>query len=93
MARKRHSDEDVLKLLREIEVHLAAGMDVQSARRTSGISGATYYTWRKKFGGMGRPQLAELKALEKKNRRLKKIVAELEMDKLILKESLSFLKP
>lgn len=46
---------------------------------------ATYYTWRKKFGGMGRSQLAELKALEKENSRLKKIVADLELDKLVLK--------
>ena len=93
MARKRHSDEEALKLLREIEVHLASGMDVPSACRQSGISDATYYTWRKKFGGMGRPQLAELKALEKENKRLKAIVAELELDKLILKENLDFLKP
>lgn len=93
MARKRHSDEEALKLLREIEVHLAGGNDVPSACRRAGISDATYYTWRKKFGGMGRPQLAELKALEKENKRLKAIVAELELDKLILKESLDFLKP
>jgi putative transposase len=52
MARKRHSDEDILKLLREIEVHLASGSDVAAACRTAGISDATYYTWRKKFGGM-----------------------------------------
>jgi hypothetical protein len=58
-----------------------------------GISDATYYTWRKKFGAMGRSQLSELKALGKENARLKKIVAELELDKLILKESLDFLKP
>jgi putative transposase len=68
MARKRHSDEDILKLLREIEVKLANGSDVQSACR-----------------GMG--------GLEKENTRLKKIVAELELDKLILKESMTYLKP
>lgn len=93
MARKRHSDEDILKLLREIELNLAAGNDVVSACRSVGISDATYYNWRKRFGGMGRSQLSELKALEKENGRLKKIVAELELDKLILKESLDFLKP
>ena len=93
MSRKRHSDEDILRLLREIEVHLASGSDVPSACRAAGISDATYYTWRKKFGGMGRSQLSELKALEKENQRLKKIVAGLELDKLILKESLDFLKP
>ena len=93
MARKRYSDEDCLKLLRGIEVQLASGSDVPSACRAVGISDATYYSWRKKFGSMGRSQLAELKALDKENQRLKKIVADLELDKLILKESLDFLKP
>jgi putative transposase len=93
MARKRYSDEDILKLLREIELNLAAGNDVVSACRSVGISDATYYNWRKRFGGMGRSQLSELKSLEKENGRLKKIVAELELDKLILKENLDFLKP
>ena len=93
MARKRYSDEDCLKLLREIELKLASGSDVSSAGRAAGISEATYYAWRKKFGSMGRSQLAELKALEKENQRLKKVVADLELDKLILKESLDFLKP
>jgi len=93
MARKRYSDEDILKLLREIELNLASGNDVVSACRSVGISDATYYNWRKRFGGMGRSQLSELKSLEKENGRLKKIVAELELDKLILKESLDFLKP
>ena len=93
MARKRYSDEDVLKLLREIEVHLASGSDVVSACRSVGVSDATYYNWRKRFGGMCKSQLSELRALEKENSRLKKIVAELELDKLTLKESLDFLKP
>ena len=61
--------------------------------RTAGVSDATYYTWRKRFGGMGRSEMANLKALQKENDRLKKIVAELELDKLILKESLDYLKP
>ena len=93
MARKRHSDEDVLRLLREIELNLASGSDVASACRSACVSDATYYKWRKRFGGMGKSQLAELKALQKENERLKKIVATLELDKLILKESLDFLKP
>ena len=93
MSRKRYSDEDILKLLREIELNLSSGSNVQSACRAVGVSDATYYNWRKRFGGMGRSQLSELKALEKENSRLKKIVAELELDKLILKESLDFLKP
>ena len=93
MALKRYSDEDILRLLREIEVSLADGLAVVSACRKAGVSDATYYTWRKKFGGVGRTQLAEKKALEKENARLKRIVADLELDKLILKETLDYLKP
>jgi transposase-like protein len=93
MARKRYSDEDALKLLREIDVHLHDGLDVVGACRKAGISDKTYYYWRKKLGGLGRPQLSEMKALKKENERLKKIVADLQLDKLILKESLDYLKP
>jgi putative transposase len=66
MARKRYSDEDILKLLREIELALASGHDVATACRSVGISDATYYNWRKRFGGMARSQLSEMKALRKK---------------------------
>ena len=52
MARKRYSDEDALKVLREIDVHLHDGLDVVSSCRKAGISDKTYYHWRKKFGGM-----------------------------------------
>jgi putative transposase len=93
MARKRFSDEDVLNLLRQIDLDLASGADVEMARRKAGISDATYYKWRKRFGGMARSQLQEFKTLEKENSRLKRIVADLELDKLILKESLDYLKP
>jgi len=93
MARKRYSDEDALKILREIDVHLHDGLDVVGACRKAGISDKTYYYWRKKFDGLGRTQLSEMKALKKENERLKKIVADLQLDKLILKESLDYLKP
>lgn len=93
MARKRFKDEDVLNLLRQIEIDLSSGSDVASACRKAGISDASYYTWRKKFGGMAKSQLQEKKALEKENQRLKKILADLELDKLILKETLDYLKP
>ena len=90
---ERHPDEDISKLLREFEPKLTAGNDLGSACRSVGISDATYYNWRKRFGGMGRSQLSELKSLEKENARLKKIVTEFELDKLILKESLNYPKP
>ena len=88
MARKRYSDEDILKLLREIEVHIHGGMHVVSACRKAVVSDKTYYGWRRKYGGMNRAWLSEMKSLVKENQRLKKIVADLELDKLILKESL-----
>ena len=50
MARKRYNEEDIMRLLREIEVHLHGGMDVLSACRTAGISDKTYYGWRKRYG-------------------------------------------
>ena len=59
MARKRHSDEDILKLLREIEVHINGGMDVVSACPKAGFTDIPYCGWRKKFGGMGWSQLSE----------------------------------
>ena len=67
-------------------------MDIVSTRRTAGISDKTYYGWRKRYGGVGLAKLSEFKGLEKENQRLKKILAELELDKLILKESLDYLK-
>ena len=93
MARKRYSDEDALQLLGEIDVHLHDGLEVVSACRKAGISDRTYCYWRKKFGGVSKSQLAEKKALEKENARLNRIVADLELDKLILKETLDYLKP
>jgi len=82
-----------LNLLRQIELSLDSGADVATACRSAGVSDATYYNWRKKYSGMGKSQLREMKELEKQNSQLKKIVAELELDQLILKESLDFLKP
>ena len=93
MARKRYSDEDALGVLCEIDVHLHDGLDVVSSCRKAGISDKTYYYWRKKFGGIGRSQLSEMRVLRKENERLKKILTELQHDKLIPKESLDYLKP
>lgn len=72
MAGKRYSEEDILRLLREIEVDIHGGMDVVRACRTAGVSDKTYYGWRKKFGGMGRSHLSQMKSLKKENDRLKK---------------------
>jgi hypothetical protein len=69
MAQKRYNEEDILRLLREIKVHLHGGMDVASACRTACISDKTYYGWRKRYGGIGRAKLTEFKALEKEGYR------------------------
>ena len=79
--------------MREIDVHLHDGLDVVSFCRKAGNSDKTYYHWRKKFGGLGRSQLSGMRALRKENESLKKILTELQLDKLILKESLDYLKP
>ena len=71
MVRKRVWDEDILRLLCEIELSLASGADVATACRTAGVRDATYCTWRKRFDGMGRSEMANLKALQKENDRLK----------------------
>lgn len=92
MAGQWHSDEDVLKLLREIELKLTAGSDVASACRSVGISDATYYNWRKRFGRMERSQFSEMRCLENENVRLKKVVAERELEKLTLEESVADLE-
>ena len=78
----------MLKILREIEFHLYDGLDVVSSCREAWISDKTYCYWRKRFGEMGRSQLSEVRALRKENEQLTKILAELQLDKLVLKESL-----
>lgn len=93
MARKYQSDEDIFKLLHEIVVHVLIGMDVVGTCRQASVSDKTYYAWRKKFGGMGLSQLSKMKSLQKENDQLKKIVAELELDRMIMKEDLDILKP
>ena len=76
LERKRHLDEDALRVLREIEVHLHDGLDIVSSCRKARVSDKIYYRWRKKFGGMERSQLSEMRALGKKNEGLKKILTE-----------------
>ena len=72
MARERPSVEVVLKLLREIELEPTVGDNVATTCRGVGISDATYYNWRKRFGTMGRLQLSQMKSPKKENVRLKK---------------------
>ena len=92
MAWKHHSDEDALFLLREMDDHLRDGLDVVSSCCKAGISDKSYY-WRKKFGGLSRSRVSEVHLLKKEDERLKKTVADSQLDKMIRKESLDHLKP
>jgi putative transposase len=89
MPRKRYSPEEIIHKLREGEVLLSQGQTVQQAVRQLGIAEQTYYRWRKEYGGMGKSQARRLKDLERENTRLKKLVADLALDKSILEEALS----
>lgn len=87
MARKKFDAGQIIGHLRTIEVLQSNGASVAVACREVGITEQTYYRWRKEYGGMQVSQAKRLKDLEKENSRLKKAVAELTLDKLILKEA------
>ena len=81
----------MLKLLREIDVHLYFRLDGVRVCCKAGTSEKGYYYWCKKFEGLSRSQVSEIKSLKKENERLKKIVSELHLDKLIVMERLEHL--
>jgi 5'-3' exonuclease len=85
MARKRFGPEQVVAKLRQIEVLMGEGKDLQQAIR--GVTDATYYRWRKEYGGLKGNQAKRLKGLERENARLKKLVADLSLEKAILKDT------
>ena len=87
MGRKRHSPEQIITALREAEVGLARGKSVKLMSRELGIIEQTYYRWRREYGGMKVSQARRLKELERENGRLKRAVADLTLDKLILEEA------
>ena len=87
MSRRRHTPEQIITALREAEVGLARGKTVAMVSRDLGISEQTYYRWRKEYGGMKVDQARHLKDLERENGRLKRAVANLTLDKLILEEA------
>ena len=87
MSRRRHTAEQIITALREAEVGLANGKTVAMVARDLGVSEQTYYRWRKEFGGMKVDQARRLKELERENGRLKRAVANLTVDKLILEEA------
>ena len=85
MGRKRHTPEQIITALREAEVGLARGKSVKLISRELGITEQTYYRWRREYGGMKVSQARRLKELERENGRLKRAVADLTLDKLILR--------
>ena len=86
MSRKRYSSEQIIRILRKADVLIGQGKGVAEMCREVGISDVTYYKWRKEYGGMNVSQAHRLKELEKENARLKRAVADLTLDKLILKD-------
>ena len=87
MPRKGHSPEKILNKLRQVEVSVANGKSVGQAVRDINVSENTYYRWRQEYGGLNIDQVRRLKQLEQENARLKRTVADLALDKQILKEA------
>jgi len=88
MKRKYRKPEQIIQLIRQAEAKSAQGQNIGDICRQLGISDATYYNWRKQYGGMGLDEVKRLKELQKENSRLKKLVADQALDIDILKETL-----
>lgn len=87
MARKRHTAEEIVAKLRQVDVLVSQGQNVADAIRQIGVTEVTYYRWRQEFGGLKRDQVKRLKDLETENARLRRAVSDLTLDKLILQEA------
>jgi putative transposase len=87
MPRKANTPEQIINKLRQAEVMLSQGATVPEICRKIEVIDQTYYRWRKEYGGMKLEQAKRLKELETENARLKKLVADLSLDKAILKEA------
>ena len=85
MPRKGHTEEQIIAALRQVE----AGARVAEVCRKTGVSEATYYLWKRQYAGMGVSELRELRQLREENGRLKRLVADLSMDRQILQEIVS----
>jgi putative transposase len=79
---KRYTEDQIVKVLQEIE----AGASIAGVARSHGITEQTLYRWRERYGGMTKSELAELRALQEENRRLRHVVSELSLDNAALKE-------
>jgi putative transposase len=83
---RRYKPEQIVNLLRQIEVAVANGKTTPQACKEAEITQQTYYRWRKEFGGLKLDQAKRLKELEKENSKLKRLVAELSLEKQVLKD-------
>jgi len=86
MAGRRHTAEQIISILRQVEIAIGNGKTTPQACREAGITVQTFYRWRKEYGGLKLDQARRLKDLEKENSRLKRVVAELSLEKQILKD-------
>ena len=86
MARKRYTSEQIIGYLREAEILQSKGSTIPQICKKIGVAEQTYYRWRKEYGSLSVDQAKRLKEVEKENTRLRKLVADLSLDKAILKE-------
>ena len=87
MPRKRHTAEEIVAKLRQVDVLISQGKPVVEAIRAIGVTEVTYYRWRNEFGGLKGDQVKRLKELEAENARLRRAVSDLTLDKMILAEA------
>jgi putative transposase len=87
MARKRHTAEEIVAKLRQVEVLSGQGRPIADAIRAIGVTEVTYYRWRNEYGGLKGDQVKRLKELEAENTRLRRAVSDLTLDKQILREA------
>ena len=87
MARKRHTAEEIVAKLRQVDVLTSQGQPVAEAIRSIGVTEVTYYRWRQEYGGLKGDQVKRLKELEAENTRLRRAVSDLTLDKMILAEA------
>jgi putative transposase len=86
MPTKRYKPEEIVTVLRQIEVGIANGKSTPEACKEAEINTQTYYRWRKEYGGLKTEQAKRMKELERENARLKRLVAELSLEKQVLKD-------
>jgi putative transposase len=84
---KRYKPEEIVAKLRQVDVLVSQGQSMADAIRQIGVSEVTFYRWRQEFGGLKADQVKRLKDLELENSRLRKVVSDLTLDKLILTEA------